>query len=129
MTPCVNWIGAVQGNGYGYMYGNNRKLYAHRKAYEIVNGPIPSGAVIHHRCGNKLCINTDHMELIKDENSHGALHSGFDSVLSERKNHCGRGHEFTEENTYIKHTKRGKWRECRECRKLHMSAYRRRAEG
>ena len=124
---CEMWSGAVQRNGYGYSYSGGRKIYAHRNAYEMNNGPIPEGAVIHHSCGERLCVNPNHLSMISDNNSHGALHSGLDHNENvDHRKYCGRGHEFTEENTYIKNTKRGRWRKCRECHRLHMESYIRR---
>ena len=37
---------------------------AHRLSYAVWVGKIPEGAVIHHRCGVRLCINPDHLQAI-----------------------------------------------------------------
>lgn len=41
-TPCVVWDGYIAPNGYGRF---GRHGYAHRRAYEDTNGPIPDGLV------------------------------------------------------------------------------------
>lgn len=70
---CLPWRGARQGRGYG-SFGHGprpgRTYLAHRVAYELEHGPIPDDLTIDHRCGNKACVNTEHMELVtRQENS------------------------------------------------------------
>lgn len=55
---CWFWQGAVT-NGYGRFRG----IRAHRLAYEIAKGDIPSEMMIRHLCGNKLCVNPAHLEV------------------------------------------------------------------
>jgi hypothetical protein len=38
-------------------------IYVHRATFEMVNGPIPAGAVICHTCDQSLCCNPDHLFL------------------------------------------------------------------
>lgn len=58
---CWNWTGCILKKGYGQTY-NGKQQYAHRAAYELVKGPIPSGLVIDHLCFNRRCVNPDHLE-------------------------------------------------------------------
>lgn len=39
------------------------KMYAHRWVWEAVNGPIPEGMVVRHRCDNRPCFRLSHLEL------------------------------------------------------------------
>ena len=41
-----------------------KSIQAHRFAWERVNGPIPKGKLLHHKCSNKLCVNPEHLELV-----------------------------------------------------------------
>lgn len=92
-TPCRIWQGAVHSSGYGVLIGRGHqpsepsplrkvrgpsrwvpdaetrrgststKMYAHRWVWEAVNGPIPPGQVVRHRCDNRLCYRLSHLEL------------------------------------------------------------------
>jgi len=55
---CWIWCGQTV-SGYGRFRGER----AHRYAYQIHKGPIPEGLLIRHMCGNKLCVNPDHLEV------------------------------------------------------------------
>jgi hypothetical protein len=60
------WAGSIV-NGYGQLTGpDGRKHYAHRVAYELVNGPIPPGMVVRHKCPTgpiRSCVRPCHLEL------------------------------------------------------------------
>lgn len=60
---CLTWTGAVDGGGYGTIRSGGRNRKAHRVAWELANGPIPSGMYIDHRCWNPACVNVDHLRL------------------------------------------------------------------
>jgi hypothetical protein len=55
---CWFWRGAVSTG-----YGRFRGVRAHRFAYVLVKGPIPSELMVRHLCGNKLCVNPHHLEV------------------------------------------------------------------
>lgn len=65
---CWLWTGHVNGAGYGSpgpyrIAGNLVKQDAHRLAWLMKHGPIPSGAHILHTCDVKLCVNPEHLYL------------------------------------------------------------------
>lgn len=59
---CVEWIGS-KAWGYGTMSVNGRQQRVHRVMWEIVNGPIPSGLFVCHKCDNPSCCNPFHLFL------------------------------------------------------------------
>ena len=66
---CLLWAGhTVMSNGsekhrYGRLRYKGKKILAHRLAFEIENGKIPSGMCVCHKCDNPKCFNPDHLFL------------------------------------------------------------------
>lgn len=60
-TGCWLWTGTRQGRGYGFVIRNRRRFLAHRYAFVLVNGPIPDGLQVLHRCDVRLCVNPAHL--------------------------------------------------------------------
>jgi hypothetical protein len=57
---CWVWTGSKD-NGYGRIKIAGRLYVAHRIAYELLVGPIPSGHQLDHTCHNRACVNPDHL--------------------------------------------------------------------
>lgn len=59
---CLLWTGTKHHDGYGVIgIGRSQQFRVHRVAWELVNGPIPEGLVLCHRCDTPLCVNVDHL--------------------------------------------------------------------
>lgn len=58
---CWEWMGPRVGIGYGSFWANGKTVRAHRLAWELVNGPIPTGLSVLHRCDNPPCVRPDHL--------------------------------------------------------------------
>jgi hypothetical protein len=61
---CHMWLGAFDQHGYGLFLFDGRQRPAHRIAYTIAHGYVPSGLVVDHLCANKWCVNPDHLEAV-----------------------------------------------------------------
>ena len=60
---CLIWTGHRNGDGYGGFSVDGRSVRAHRHAWERVNGPIPDGLIVRHKCDNPPCVRIEHLEL------------------------------------------------------------------
>lgn len=107
MSDCILGRG-LQGNGYARVtIGGERKL-AHRVVWEQEYGPISSDHHVHHRCGNRACVNVEHLELLTAV-EHTKLHN---PPLAEPK--CGHGPDSWQTRSDGK-------RDCRVCHREQMN--------
>jgi hypothetical protein len=116
---CWLWTGALnapegtRSGGYGVVGTTRPKTaLAHRVAWELVNGPIPAGMVVAHRCDNRRCVNPAHLFIgTQKDNVHDMLAKGRQRNQFKHRTHCCRGHEYTCDNTRLYAGRR--W--CRRC--------------
>jgi hypothetical protein len=67
VDDCWPWKASKFKQGYGRFSLKGRRLKAHRVAYALTYGELPTwtvdrGIVIRHRCDNKICCNPAHLE-------------------------------------------------------------------
>lgn len=60
---CCSWTGAVSGGGQGYGYARfgGKVERIHRVVFRHARGPVREGMVLHHKCGNTLCVKPNHL--------------------------------------------------------------------
>jgi hypothetical protein len=80
---CITWPFAVRkSSGYGAHNASGKNYDAHRYACEMAHGKPPEAAEAAHKCGNKLCVNpnhlywADHKTNMDDAKRHGTLRGG-----------------------------------------------------
>lgn len=61
-TSCWIWHGRISYNGYGVIGAFGKTMPAHRAVYFEYSKNLPKEIELHHLCGNKLCVNPDHLQ-------------------------------------------------------------------
>lgn len=60
---CWVWTGNRPSGLYGHFSVNLKSVKAHRWMYEHINGPIPEGLVVRHKCDNPPCVKPSHLQV------------------------------------------------------------------
>lgn len=82
---CLEWTRPLTKDGYGSFSFKGKVQSAHRIAYEIKHGKILDGLHICHKCGNKKCVNTEHLYA-------GTPHDNMRDKIKHGTNVCGEAH-------------------------------------
>jgi hypothetical protein len=107
---CWIWTGSMNGNGYGKIHINKKKVYAHRLSHELFIGKILEGLQVDHLCFVKNCVNPDHLEAVTPYVNN--MRSKSQAALNLRKTHCLNGHLLEGYNLM---PNKKNTRQCRSC--------------
>ncbi len=77
---CWEWAGATN-KGYARFLIDNEWHQATKIAWILTNGPIPEGGRIRRYCGNPLCVNPHHAELLHDDTKEERFWARVDIIL------------------------------------------------
>jgi hypothetical protein len=112
-STCWLWIGGTS-DGFGIFSpgGTPGRRKAHIFAWLLSGGQLRKGMVVGPKCGVRLCVRPDHLELVPF--SELIARSGGAVGLNMRKTHCLRGHPFDAANTKRSASKPDR-RSCRTC--------------
>lgn len=98
LDECWEWNGNRSPYGYGRKRIKTVLYQTHRLAWAWVNGPIPAGLCVLHRCDNPPCCNPRHLFLgTQVDNNNDTISKGRHGGSA--KTHCPKGHEYSVENT------------------------------
>ncbi len=69
-SECWIWKGQISNSGYGRVMEvqddrRTRMVSAQTASYHAFIGDVPDGYLVKQSCGNRLCINPDHLELLE----------------------------------------------------------------
>src|SRR5258708_1340856 len=63
LSACPIWHGSTNHPAHGKLNIRGRSWAAHRLAWTLRHGPIPTGMILCHRCDVRRCCNPDHLVL------------------------------------------------------------------
>lgn len=113
---CWVWSGNVT-DGYGRVAtqfcGIRYYIRAHRLAYELLVGSIPTGKVLDHLCRNRRCVNPKHLEPVTSKVN--VLRGEGVTATNAKKTICHLGHPLSGQNLA---SRLFGWRGCRICKRI-----------
>lgn len=118
-TGCLEWVAALTPLGYGIFGWGRRSWRAHRIAWIVVEGRIPIGQNVLHRCDNRKCVERGHLYLgSQAQNVSDMVARGRHAC--QKATHCPYGHPYSGENLI---TRPQGHRDCRVCSRRRNAAF------
>jgi len=100
-SGCLEWQGGKIPDGYGCVKCDGKNELTHRVAWVLVNGPIPNGLDVLHKCDNPSCCDPEHLFLGTHlDNMHDRNQKGRSTAL--KGEHNGRAKLSAADVLYIR---------------------------
>lgn len=113
---CWLWVGPANTKGYGQAHIYGKRVMAHRMIYKAFKRTIPDGFQLDHLCRVPSCVNPDHLEAVTPREN---TRRGLAGHKNKKKEHCPRGHTYTDKNTKIQTRNGVDSRICRKCQSIY----------
>jgi hypothetical protein len=106
LGPCHLWTASSSEGRYGQFWYKGKNWKSHVLAWVLVNGPVPCGMKVCHRCDNGMCVRLSHLFLgTQKQNIADAVQKGR-HIKGETSGH----HKLTEANVIaIRHNNWAQW--------------------
>lgn len=75
---CWIWQGSVNCDGYGRIQHNRVSWPAHRLSYDLHVGGLRADANVIQRCGDRRCVNPEHLQSVPFDDPTARLYAGFE---------------------------------------------------
>ena len=96
-SKCWVWTRGKLPEGYGQLRVHGRNILAHRHAWELTNGPIPTYRLVLHACDNPSCCNPAHLFL-------GSQRDNVRDMIEKGRRPCFSVYHIGEKNSRAKLT-------------------------
>jgi len=95
---CRIWTGGSSGGQVGRRYASfyveGVMHYCARLAYELKIGPVPDGYVVRQLCGERMCVNPEHLMAVSQSLKAKQAPGGV-GLANRLKTTCPEGHPYT----------------------------------
>jgi hypothetical protein len=113
---CWLWRGPVDPRfGYARTTLHGLRMGVHEAAHRMFIGDIDEGLELDHLCRVRHCCNPQHLEAVTREENMRRMRHPWPTEPTSFKTRCVNGHEYTDDNTYVR---RDGDKYCRTCARI-----------